>query len=267
MTGLRGEVGQSLCQEFKRRNQKYLRLEDYLSSGNENIKPKRLIHLAGHADESNTKNLINANIDYLEKVIDSLAETTVEEVIFFSSATVYGSQNKEDITELDPMISPSLYGSSKLLGEQMLAKSGLNSLCIRLPGVLEINKSTTFLSKTFDKMRTGSDIHISNGQKIYNNFISVPVLADFLINSKIYLQHDIINLASNKELSLQGIIGLIKKSLDSTSNIIELDEKAEFFNLSIKKSIDNYNFVPGIAEEEIKNWCNSRVQTLEKTSV
>jgi len=259
ITGLGGEIGQSLSQEFNRRKQGFLRLEDYFSAEYKDIKPKRLIHLAGYADESNPQKLINANIDYLKKVIDNLSNTSVEEVIFFSSATVYGNQNKEDVSEEDALISPGLYGCSKLVGEQLLANSNLRSLCLRLPGVLELRNSTTFLSKTFTKVRTGSDICIYNGSKIYNNFISVPILADFIINSKLYKQHDIINLASKKELTLFEIVNLLKKNLSSPSNIVEFSDETDFFNLSINKSIEKYKFFPGISEDTLVSWCKSRV--------
>lgn len=267
MTGLNGEIGQSLSCEFNKKNQKFLRLEDYLSGKHVNSQPKRLIHLAGYADESNSEKIIDANIVYLQKVLDKLADSSVEEIIFFSSVTVYGKQNKEDVNEGDTFISPGLYGCSKLLGERLLGNSRFKSLCLRLPGVLEIKKSTTFLSKTFEKMRTGSDIYIYNGEKIYNNFISVPTLAEFLINLKPYMQHDAINLGSNKELTLIEIMNLLKSNLNSSSNIFEHDSGSEFFNLSINKAVENYNFVPGVVKDTLVNWSKSRSLTQENLCV
>ena len=266
-TGRNGEIGRVLGVEFERQGRPLVALERYLHDPDVYDQPERLLHLAGRADESDPAALIEANVEYLRGTIAAAQRSGITEIIFFSSAAVYGQQDKEDVTETDPLNAPGLYGTSKLLGERLLEIADIQSLCLRLPGVLELRKATNFVSRIFEQLYANDAVEISNGDRLFNNFVGVGALARFLCRVDLKKPHDTINLASNKQLTLVELISLIRSKLNSTSTIQTLDDDRSFFNLSIDKAVAEYGYTPGDTTDMIDQWCTARLSEKERQHV
>ena len=264
ITGATGEIGKTISSVFTDRGVRLLPVADLSEKKNyPTAPPKRLLHLAGRSDESRADSIIDSNIGYLTSIIQYAEQFGVEEFIFFSSVSVYGNQNKQDLSETDALAAPGLYGLSKLIGEKILENSGLNVLCLRLPGVLEIGKSTNFLSRTFVRLQKNENITVFNADNKFNNFIDIWNLAEFVAKLTVKKKFDVINLGNLNLLTLRDIINLMRNALNSSSKIEYSDKYMPFFNLSIAKAVSYYDFNPGNARDNIIRWCSQRLAAEE----
>ncbi len=259
LTGERGEIGSFINTHFEQLGIPVMGYEKYCANPEKYGSPGRLIHLAARTSITPPNKLICSNINYLSDVINTCTRLRIKEFIFFSSASVYGQADSESVNESSPIDTSNLYAVSKLFGERLLASStDINSLCLRIPGVLELRKNSNFISRTFNLLQNNREIEIQNGQRIFNHCLPLPVLAKFLVNVKLKDGHDIINLAAPRELTLISILEFVRKQLLSNSIIHDTGDYTPFFNLSIDKAICNYGFDSGNLYSELKQWCQNR---------
>ena len=98
-----------------------------------------VFHLAANADVRggmrNTTIDVEQNILGSHSVLEAMRAQSVEEIVFTSSATVYGEPDRFPTPEDQPLIQTSLYGASKLAAEAMIQAYGeyfgLRSWCFR----------------------------------------------------------------------------------------------------------------------------------------
>jgi len=258
ITGAEGEIGGFLFSFFKEDKYPVITLDEFITSKPRNAKV-RLLHLAALADDRDCNLLIDSNINYLNKIIFYAEEFNIPEIIFFSSVSVYGDRNKEDLDEQDALEDPNIYGVTKLLGEKLLEKTGAMTLCLRLPAVLEMRRATNFFGRTFDNLQENKKVILANANRIFNNLISIEDIYNFVKKVKLFRKHDIINLGCEKKYTLLEIINFLKECLDSGSVIETAAGKKNFFNISIEKAVQDYQFSPEDARETLKKWCGERL--------
>ena len=98
-----------------------------------------VFHLAANADVRggvvNTAIDVEQNILGTHRVLEAMRAQSVREIVFTSSATVYGEPDRFPTPESQPLIQTSLYGASKLAAEAMIQAYGeyfgIRSYCFR----------------------------------------------------------------------------------------------------------------------------------------
>ena len=88
------------------------------------LKPRRVVHLAAQAGVrhsiSHPHSYIDANIAGILNVLEGCRSTGVEHLVYASSSSVYGANERLPYTESDPAVHPvSLYGATKRANELM----------------------------------------------------------------------------------------------------------------------------------------------------
>lgn len=217
-----------------------------------------LLHIAAKSPPATDDEIIASNIVYLQKIASTAKENGVKNIIFFSAISSYGAQNKEDLNENDSVNNPSFYGLSKLIGEKYLSECGINTLALRLPAVLGYKNRTNFLARIYEKCKNNETVELGNADRIFNNFITVDAIANFILNAKINNGFDAINLASKKELNIKDIANIIIFELNSKSKLDILNKQSSFFNICTKKAELEYSFNPQNARDAIINWIGER---------
>jgi len=90
----------------------------------EATQPEAVIHFAAFkaVGESVTQPLkyYRNNLDSLLAVGEAMAESGCQQLVFSSSATVYGDPAQVPVTEASPLSAANPYGQTKLMGEQIL---------------------------------------------------------------------------------------------------------------------------------------------------
>ena len=98
-----------------------------------------VFHLAANADVRG--GIVNTAIDFEQnilgtyRVLEAMRARSISEIVFTSSATVYGEPDRFPTPESQPLIQTSLYGASKLAAEAMIQAYGeyfgIRSYCFR----------------------------------------------------------------------------------------------------------------------------------------
>ncbi|MFC1593812.1 NAD-dependent epimerase/dehydratase family protein [Candidatus Omnitrophota bacterium] len=260
ITGQSGDVGSVLFRLYREAGEDIAQLDV-----TNDVKAERILHLAAKSPPASNSEMIKSNVMYLQQVIEYAKKNDIKELIFFSAASVYGDINKEDVQEDDEWTNPSFYGSLKYLGEELLEESPLSVLCLRFPAILGFRNTTNFLSRLFMQLRDGKDVEITNADKLFNNFVSIESISEFLRQVKLTKSFDVINVASKKEKTLFEMATIIKNALNSQSKIKISDKTSNFFNVSVEKA-EKYGFVPEGVELSLKRWVKQRVE-YEKVNV
>src|SRR3546814_19649887 len=76
-----------------------------------------------------------------------------------------------------PVRDPGPYGVSKLMGESVLAASGLPAVAIRLPAVIGPGAARNWPVQVVGQIRRGDTVRIYNGEAPFHNVVHVDDLA------------------------------------------------------------------------------------------
>ncbi len=215
------------------------------------------IHLASKSQDKDFE-LIESNILYLKEMISFCEKNNIANFIFISAVSIYGEKNKNNVNENDSCKNTQLYGLTKLMGEEILKMSNLNILILRLPMILTDNKSNGVLNRIILKLENNEKVVLYNSDKIFNNFIGMNDLINFINIYKFKNKIEILNLATSQQLSLKEIVLYLKNLLKSSSQIEFNNEKKKFFNISISRAQKYYAYEPQETKEILYKWILQR---------
>jgi nucleoside-diphosphate-sugar epimerase len=254
ISGITGKVAYDLI-HFLKSDNGYIKYD-----ANHNVSAKSFIHL-GAISDSNTKDykkIIDSNILYLKECIDYCIRNSIKNFIFFSVLSIYSHQDKLNIDEVEDYYKcDNLYNLSKLLGEMILKNTTLNVLILRLPSILTTDQNSGIIYKFYKALKENKNIYLTNSNKIFNNFVTVEDIYNFINLYNFKKKYEIVILAKEQYLTLEEILLFMKKELNSHSLIIKQKQKRPFFNISIKKA-SKLGYRPEKVELSLKKWIEKR---------
>lgn len=159
--------------------------------------------------------------------------------VFLSTVQVYGSNLNGEYTENSKLNPETIYSKSKRAAElkiiERIDKFSLNSKILRLGNIvgkpLSINSSgwDLFANKAIYDAYKNKKINILNNPYLRRSFLSIDILLNFIeiiilnINNKDFYHKTIINLTSNKSLTLKEFsLLVIHYNYLLRNNIVEL---------------------------------------------
>lgn len=221
----------------------------------ENFKPEAVIHFAGsiEAGESVTdpQRFFKNNLVNSLNLLEVMVEKGIKEIIFSSSAAVYGEPEKNPVTEKTPPRPTNPYGLTKLMFEQILEAYdkayGLKSISLRYFNAAGADPSGEIgadhklkthlitivmlaaLGKTGSIRIFGTDYKTSDGTCVrdyihVNDLASAHVLA--LQKLKKEKTSDIYNLGTGQGYSVREVIETAKKVTGINFKIVEEGRRA-----------------------------------------
>lgn len=180
--------------------------------------PEYIFHLAAQADV--TRSIIDpqydADVNVLGTInmLEAAREAKVKKFIFSSTSAVYGSLQKQPITEDDPALPISYYGLSKWAAEQYIR---LYAELYELPytilrygnvyGPRQTSKGEGGVIAVFmEKVKAGSSLNIHGDGEQTRDFIFVQdiVRANFAAIKK--AQNETINISTGRPVSINKLI-------------------------------------------------------------
>ena len=210
-----------------------------------------MLHLAA---SSRIENILSSNISYLNEVVQYCLKNDIKNLVFFSSVSIYGKQDKLNIQEDSVSIDLDLYASSKLFAEQYLKSiKDINILILRLPAILTKN-SNTYISRILDDLKINKDIILYNYNEKFNSFTSTEDIARFINNYDFNKKFEVINFASEQNQTLRDVVEYLKDLLNSQSKITFDIEKKPYYNIAITKLVKDYSFTPLSYKHNLRNW-------------
>ena len=178
------------------------------------FKPKKkfdcIIHCASISPNDKKNYTFNDyflnNVVSTNNIIDFAINNKIKNILYLSSISVLGNINDSIISNKTDIINPTYYGITKLIAENLLIDNEkVNSLAIRLPGVLGKNSVRNWLTKTLINLKTDKNISIYNPNSKFNNCIHVSdlyqLIISFLNNSKSKIK-DTITIGSKKQMRI-----------------------------------------------------------------
>jgi nucleoside-diphosphate-sugar epimerase len=182
-----------------------IQVESYKNTPNADM----LIHLAEDPDRKKVNKIGKKYIEYSSDVVMALIKKFGKNVIYASSATVYGDQGKAPYTTNSPVYVTDVYNESKLTNERIVLKAGGSVL--RLSNVYGVGMSTNNVMSDI-VMQLQNDKVIVNDDSPIRDFISAVDVAK-LISKMVQGKHKgIINVGSGVPISIHQLIKVFLKA-------------------------------------------------------
>jgi len=184
-----------------------------------------IIHAAARSPEAgySDHDLIVSNVIGMDRLLRCSEKSSISRIVFLSSISVFGDVKTDVVSEMVPHASPSVYGTSKYLGECMLASisATIPSVSLRLPGVLGQGASRHWLARTVQALRQHKPVTIFNPEAPFNNAVHVHDLAKFIDRLMIsdLSGNTVLTLGAAGSLPVREAVARLKERLRSDSAI------------------------------------------------
>lgn len=190
-----------------------------------------LFHLAAekyNSSRSTPQRLIETNISATEKILRAAAIAKVGRVVFTSSLYAYGSVGPTPMCESDIPRPNTLYGASKLMGENLLKsieyELGLSWNCARLffiygPQQFASGGYKSIIVSNFERILRGERpvVYGDGFQKL--DYVYVTDCVDALMSlATSHMDHKVANIASGAPIS---VLELTKRMLATAGSELE----------------------------------------------
>jgi len=202
-----------------------------------------IVHLAAqisvpisieHPDET-----LSVNVDGTSSIIAAAESSGVKRILFASSAAVYGDSDQVPISEEAPLIPQSPYAVSKIIGEELLRRSEIESCSFRFFNVYGPNQSAeggyAAVIPAFKKaIAEGKECTIFGDGTQIRDFIHVDDLVRIIglaiAAEKLPLE---LNIASGEATSLLDLIEILGESNPDLAPPVFQEERAGDIHTSL----------------------------------
>ena len=260
-----------ILEQYSNFSFQHLDLCDYSKSKKffENFDPNFIINLAAQAgvrySQLNPKAYLDSNLVGFFNVLQISEELKIEKLIYASSSSVYGSNNKIPFEESDSTDQPiSLYAASKksneLLANNFSHNSNIPSVGLRFFTVYGPYGRPDMAYYSFtEKMINNNEITVFNKGKMSRDMTYIDDIINGIYSS-IYLQqkpreHEVFNLGNNNPVELWELIQFLEERLNKRAKIKFLDANTEVKTTfaNIDKSCKMLGFIPSTSFEHGMN--------------
>ncbi|MCX6181574.1 MAG: NAD(P)-dependent oxidoreductase [Bacteroidetes bacterium] len=238
----------------------YIEIESH-PDRNKNYLPENsfFIHLAANGNiqycSENPKEAIESNVMLTIDVLNFCKTHNINNFIFASTGILYSDLFEKPCTEGNPVFNNNIYGSTKLMSEQLIhnfsKKNNINSLVLRLGNVFgKKNNTRTVISDVLEQIENKTTkielLNLSPRRDfIYVKDVCQAIfkIADQGINKKF----DIVNLSNGESKSVLELATIICKIKNYTNPICEINDSSSMFSnitLDISKIKKEYNWQP-----------------------
>ena len=155
----------------------------------------------------------NVNVNGTLNILEFCRKKKIKKLVFTSSAAIYGDYEK-NITEISPTIPTTVYGSTKLTGEQYCKiysnLFGINTTILRpfnIYGPRQNNSYAGVISKFMDRLNDNKSPIIFGDGKQTRDFIHVCDVANAFYLALMYKKKkfDVFNLATGKSTTVNNL--------------------------------------------------------------
>ena len=134
----------------------------------------------GRADAVPAAVLIRDNALASARLVEAAKAAGVRRFVYLSSLSVHGTVNERSLDASTPIREPDPYGVSKLMGESVLAASGIPAVAVRLPAVIGPGADRNWPVQVVRRIRRHETVRIYNADGPFNNVVHVDDLADWI---------------------------------------------------------------------------------------
>lgn len=221
----------------------------------------------------NFNHYLNRNILATQMLLEAAKSISLKKFVFASSSSVYGQQTAIEVNELDYPKPISLYGTSKLMSENIcriyFENFGIPVIMLRLFTVYGPRQRPDMaFNKIIQSILNHKKFFVYGSGNQTRDFTFINDIVDAcILSAKSNLEGEIFNIGSGRNITLNNTLNIIQnifcKNLDIEYISKEIGEgENTLANISKAKTLLNYspewNIWEGI-EEEI-NWIKTQVR-------
>jgi UDP-glucose 4-epimerase len=202
--------------------------------------------------------MFDDNVRATRNLIEHATRYGTRRFIYTSSLSVHGSIRESEVTENTPIVDPGPYGTTKRLAEMLFADAAdrIDTVALRLPGVLGPGAHRLWLTRTLDDARAGRDIGIYSPEAAFNNAAYTTDLASFVAR---LLEGDwkgfhVMPVAADGTTTVRGAAETVIRLAGSSSRIVVRPSKRASFTVSSRRAIEEFGYRPLHIEAMLKQF-------------
>lgn len=209
-----------------------------------------VVHAAATSPEPGVEvaQMVRANVNGTQALIEAAERWGANAFVFFSSLSVYGEVAAGVVDERTPIVNPTAYGTTKHLGELLLAAKAerVRGIAIRLPGVLGPGAHRNWLSSVAARLRAGEPVRAFHLDAPFNNAAHIADLAALVsrVLERPWTGFDAIVLGARGYISVREAITRLAKGLGVEARIEEIAAAKPSFTLSSERAISRWGYDP-----------------------
>lgn len=182
---------------------------------------------------TNPLSYIDTNITDFSVSLLEIIRAEIPQVVFSSSASVYGYTDTDLITEATPKQPMTVYGATKSAGEELLAgfygAYGLNSVALRYFNAYGPNDLQEPVTRAVPAwIRAGllrQPIELFWGGEQVRDYVFVDDIARAHIACLNTIGHVRYNIGTGKGVRMADLVGCVERALGTTLNVIHAGER------------------------------------------
>lgn len=208
-----------------------------------------IVHAAASTPLSGvtTDQMIRDNVYSTQELLRAAPRWGTKQFILFSSVSMYGRIDRPVLDESCPIITPTAYGATKYLSEQLLKEQDIPGLALRLPGILGPRAHHgNWLPGVAEKLRKGETVRAFNLDRPFNNAVHVDDIAKLIISNlmKGWKGYDAMVLGADGVMFTKMVIERLAKVLKVKAKIEEIPAAQKSFVISSKHAMSQWGYDP-----------------------
>ncbi len=223
-----------------------------------------IVHLGAQSRPSgpSSTDYVHKNVWAMERLVEYARRARPKLVIFASSISVFGRIKSPAVDEATPTIDPLPYGMTKRLGEILLAENAdwLNSVSLRLPGVLGPGASTPWLASVLRRARANEAIPVYNPDGWFNNCVHIADLANLMLRLMESPPEgaDMIVLGADGKMTIRDTVVALKESCGSSSPVEAVAARQNWFLIDSGRARRRYGYAPMNVADMIRRFAGEQ---------
>lgn len=210
-----------------------------------------IVHLAAIPNLINNsmEEMVNTNILGCYNLQNYALRSGATKFIYTSSLSIYGEINTGTVNKYTPINDPGPYGSTKYLGERVLAYAAesLPTLAIRLPGIIGFGAHRAWMPNLIDKLVSNKEVAVYSPNAKFNNAVHVDDLSEFILQLLLYKSwngYSAFPIGAKSSMKIIEIINFLKQGLNSQSSISIVNELKKSFLIDSTYAEEVFGYIP-----------------------
>jgi UDP-glucose 4-epimerase len=192
--------------------------------------------------------LVRDNLEGLDPLFGRAAAAGASRVVLASSLSLYGRVGVAELDEATPSVDADAYGTTKRLGELMLAEraAALPGLALRLPGIVGPGCRSNFVSGLVRRLIRHQPVGLYNPEGRFNNVVHAAELAAFVagVLARGWSGFDVLTLGAAGSITIREMLERLVRAVGSRSAVAFEPAGRPAFTISSRRAVERYGYAP-----------------------
>jgi nucleoside-diphosphate-sugar epimerase len=215
--------------------------------------------IAAYNTSLSVNEMKNSNYEIVRDLVEKVKNLKL--FINLSTISVYGFDQKVTISRETKHNLSGPYGKYKGLLEKYLRQiSKIPIIQLQLPAILSNPSNNHLINRIAEELKNDSIVRIYNPNSLFNNAISIDDLNDIILKliQKNKISNDFFPIASSQPKEIYSLVNLMKKIIESQSEIEIIDIKVPSFSIDDRYARENYGYQSKTTQECIEEFTISK---------